>query len=465
MNIQCLKEFNLGISLGHVRSVSVCLGKELGDGMVFVYSEGEEQDPWHESFDYPKATLKMAVYTMDGLQVWKRDLGWGAINGTWYTPFVTFDLDGDGIDEIFLLNNPNENKPFSLKSRVLERIDPLTGEITGTWPWPETTVEDTMSHSYRFYIIGGYVHNTPVLVTAQGCYRDMYLQAYNPDMEKRWEIVLPYNDGGCRASHSCPVLDFDGDGIDELFWGERAISLDDGRELYCGDKGKYFGHSDLVIPFEDDATGKKYIFTCREDDERAGVPRVVTYNGCGERVWTAVEDFGHMHNGWVANFGPDHRKIAMALRYGARVFDGEKMVFKEPEHFYFDAVTGERLDPPVPFLGAEYMPVDFDGDGNHEFYTSEELSRHPGYIRDFSGKLIAYVGGRLVRSGKVIDHPGEQLMLFYPDEGKVRVWGDADAKESEYFKRKHAHPYHKRIQHFMGTGYNHKYSRVTCAMV
>lgn len=29
--------------------------------------------------------------------------------------------------------------------------------------------------------------------------------------------------------------------------------------------------------------------------------------------------------------------------------------------------------------------------------------------------------------------PAEQFMVWYPDEGKVRIWGDADAEESEIF--------------------------------
>ena len=91
MNIQCLKEFNLGIHLEHVRSVPVHLGEELGEGMVFVYSEAHDQDPWQEGFNYPKGTLKMAVYTMSGLQVWKKDLGWGAINGVWKTGTSRWD--------------------------------------------------------------------------------------------------------------------------------------------------------------------------------------------------------------------------------------------------------------------------------------------------------------------------------------------------------------------------------------
>lgn len=290
MEIKCLKEFDLGMELGQVRSVPVSLGKDMPEAVLFVYSSQGNLDPWPELFNYPKDTLKMALYTLDGVRMWKRDLGNGVIPGVWYAPFISFDLDQDGVDEIWFVNNLNPNIPFSLNARVLERIDPLTGETTGQWTWPDNTIDDTMSHSYRFFITGGYVHDKPVLVTAQGTYRDMYLQGYGEGMEKRWDIKIPYDDGGARSSHLCPVLDFNDDGVDELFWGERLISLEDGHEVFCGDKGKYLGHSDIVVPFEDIKTGKKYIYTCREDYEQEGEPRVVTYNEKGKengRLWTA----------------------------------------------------------------------------------------------------------------------------------------------------------------------------------
>ena len=91
----------------------------------------------------------MVLYTLDGVRMWKRDLGNGVIPGVWYAPFISFDLDQDGVDEIWFVNNLNPNIPFSLNARVLERIDPLTGETTGQWTWPDNTIDDTMSHSYR----------------------------------------------------------------------------------------------------------------------------------------------------------------------------------------------------------------------------------------------------------------------------------------------------------------------------
>ena len=56
-----------------------------------------------------------------------------------------------------------------------------------------------------------------------------------------------------------------------------------------------------------------------------------------------MDSIGHMHNGWIANIGPDYRKVAMAMRITRRVIDNA-IVDTEPEDFYFDAVTGEPLE-------------------------------------------------------------------------------------------------------------------------
>lgn len=460
MQLTTLKEYRLGGRLGQVRSVPVHLAGRPEDAVLFVYSAQPNIDPWPELFDFPRDTLKMALFSESGMLLWERDLGTGVIPGVWFAPFISFDLDGDGTDEIWFVNNLNPHLPFSLNSRVLERIDPHSGKTTGTWPWPDNTIDDSMSHSYRFYITGGYVHGSPVLVTAQGTYAKMYLQSHDAALQKRWDIVIG-EDGGARASHLCPVLDFNGDGVDELFWGERLISLEDGRELFCADKGRYLGHSDIVFPFVDSTTQKQYIYTCREDFEQEGEPRVVTYDNQGQRVWTAVESRGHMHNGWLANIGSDCRKVAMAMRINRVVIDNAIRDI-EPEDFYFDAVSGAPLESPLPFNGSEYMPVDFDGDNCHEFYAISGDSA--GWVRDVDGAYIAYLGGEQVRSGKLLAHGGEQMMLFYPQEGTVRIWGDACAQEVPAFTQRYEGPYHALMQHFMGTGYNHINSHVSCGM-
>ena len=137
----------------------------------------------------------------------------------------------------------------------------------------------------------------------------------------------------------------------------------------------------------------------------------------------------------------------------------------EPEDFLFDAFTGEELHDKFPFKASEFMPVDFNGDGYHEFYADESKGKNYGHVFDAKGNDLAYLGkGNTVREGKVIDRPGEQIMLYYKDEGKVRIWGDLDAKESDFAKKRYAKSYQYAMQHFMGTGYNHYHSHISCGM-
>ena len=84
---------------------------------------------------------------------------------------------------------------------------------------------------------------------------------------------------------------------------------------------------------------------------------------------------------------------------------------------------------------------------------------------DADGNVYASIGGDgIIASGKILDRPGEMVMVRYCQEGRIRIWGDADAVESEYNRRRFANPYHKRMQHFMGTGYNHINSVISCTM-
>ena len=134
----------------------------------------------------------------------------------------------------------------------------------------------------------------------------------------------------------------------------------------------------------------------------------------------------------------------------------------EPTDFYFDAVTGEVLPDPLSFKGSEYMPVDFNGDNRHEFYATS--GDNAGWVRGADGAWLGFLGGEQVRSGKLLNHDGEQMMLFYPQEGVVRIWGDADACDCPAFAARYEGPYHALMQHFMGPGYNHINSHVACGM-
>ncbi len=456
MNIQPLKEFKLGVSARHVRYVEVDLG--IDTGIVFAYSETPNVDPCGIiCYTHP---MKLALYSSGGQQIWKKELTMGTIPGVWTNPFIALDLDKDGVDEIFYVENQSD---FILEAgkTVVKRINGATGEEIGSYHFPALNNQwERLCHAYRYQLFGGYVDGEPVFVMQQGTYRDMYFQCYNSDMSLRWERMIPYGDGP-RASHFALVYDYNGDGKDEAIFGERIMSLDTGEDTVV--LGKDFGgHSDVTNVFTDPETGKRYIFCCREEGDYEGCPRVVTYDIDGNVVWKDIYsdewghyvDDAHMHLGYVFTM-PSGRKAAYAWRRRTKK--------RITEDCLYDALTGKPIDLPFKNMLSLFNPFDINGDGVSEFLFSSDRSTIPAgcaplQITDCNGNTIKYIGGKEMSVGKWFGFAGEQVMVNYPDEQVVRIWGDLDAVDSETIKKKYSNGYHKFMNKLNGNGYTYTHS-------
>ena len=487
MNISVLREFEFDVALGGVRMVEAALGKNIGKGVFFVYTqEGEGADPCHSTLAFHKHPVRMAMFGPQGQLLWSITLGMGVMPCIWTSPFIAFDMDGDGVDEIWFVNQYEARCPLNQGKFVLERIHAVTGEIMDTKPFPADNCQwERVDWAYRFMLIGGYVHGEPVLVTTQGLYSEMFLQAYNADMSLRWERNIkpfaavpqdamfqkPVGAPGSRASHEAPVLDINHDGIDEFLWGERAISFDDGQDIFCLDQERYHGHSDLIIPFIDYETGKMYVFTGRETGDYLGCPRVVTFDAAdGSVVWEDIyseswghyQDDGHIHYGWIATVEPDYRRVAFAYRRREKI--------RKAEFYLFDALTGEKLEHTFPYPLSIVKPIDINGDGYSKFLYTARNNSWIGMdggdcmqLLDRNGKLLFYAGGGLVTVGRWDGFAGEQFMTAHAAECKVRIWGDLDASENEIFKLRHAAGFHEFMNKQKGSGYN-QLGSISCAM-
>lgn len=444
IDLHNLVEHNVGTTLGQCRAAPVDLGET--QGIFLAYCEDAEIDPYVEMFFFPKHSLKLMVLAPDGTPLWKKELGPGVIPGIWFLPFFPFDLDADGVEEIWFVNNTDDEHPLTLKGRRLERLDARTGETLGRWPWPAVDGNQSTSHTFRNFILGGYVKGKPVLVTAQGTYGPMQLQAWNPDMSPRWKVEIKGNSPGARGSHMCPVVDIDSDGVDEILWGERCIELDTGKELFCADRDAYRGHSDVVQPVLDRKTNRWFLFTCRESG--AVAPRVALFDDAGRRIWGDLNE-GHMDMGWTARLGDHGEPVAMAIRIGSKSA-GQKGFFRQGvEEFLYDAITGEKRE--LPFSVFCTLPVDLNGDGIHELYRG--LAEGDGAVLDRTGKILATLGGHAAMASKFMDRPGEQILAYYPD-GTIRIWSDRNAADSESAKARYSHPFYRANQRLTATGYN-----------
>jgi len=445
--LEVLVEVALGSPIGQLRAAPVSLARGAPHAVLVTYCADFDVDPYVEMFFFPTDTLKMALFTEDGEVMWRRDLGKAVVPGGWFCPVLPFDLDGDGVDEIWFVNNLDPDHPLGVSSYRLERVDARNGETTGQWPWPSLGRGQSLSHTFRNFVVGGNVTGEPVLVTAQGTYGDMFFQAWRPGMTERWTLCIPKDAPGARGSHMCPVADPNGDGIDELMWGERCIELDTGTEVFCADRDVYRGHSDVIQPVLDRSTGRLFLYTCRESDGHVS-PRVALFDDEGTRVWGAV-DRGHVDMGWVARLGPNREHVAMAIRIGKKTCGPDGRFHQDPEEFVFDALTGEPRS--VPFSVYRTIPVDLNGDGYHELVRG--VAGGDGEVLDRNGRTLGSVGGPIALASKFMDHAGEQVLSYHPD-GTVRVWADRNAMDTDAALARYAHPFYATNQRLSSVGYN-----------
>ena len=447
IKLKVMLELTTGSPMGQLHAVPVKLGKNAPKAFLAVYCADSVVDPYVEMFFFPTDTLKLMLFTEAGKVLWKRELGRGVVPGGWFCPFYPFDLNSDGVDEIWFVNNTDDDHPLGFKNRCLERIDALTGKVMGQWPWPKPAPRQHLSHAFRNFIMGGYVKGKPVLVTAQGTYGPMKLQGWKPDMTLRWEYNIDRSKPGASGSHMCPIIDINNDGIDEILWGERCIELDTGRELFCADRDVYRQHSDVIQPVYDRSKNRWFIYTCREGAKKEP-PRVVFFDDKGKRVWSDI-DYGHMDIGWVARLGENGEHIAMAIRIGSKTA-GPKGFFRHGmEEFSYKALTGEKY--PLPFSTYKTLPVDLNGDGIHELVKKSDGEM--SLIIDRRGKVLGKFKGSVVMASKFLDHPGEQLLCYSPD-GTLRILADANAKDNADAIRRYNNPFYKASQALTASGSN-----------
>lgn len=458
MNLRPLVAFSTRQPLGQCRAVPVNLGPGAPAAFLAAFAADFDVDPYPEMFFYPTDTLKLALFTVDGRELWRRDLGRAVVPGIWFTPILALDLDDDGRDEIYFVGNNDGQHPLSHQARVLEQLSATTGRTTGQWPWPRHLERTYLSYANRNFLFAGSVRGQPVLVTAQGTYAAMHLQAWNAGMSRRWEKSIAADAPGARGSHMTPVVDWDGDGNDEFFWGERLLRCDDGSEVFCADRDTWDGHSDIVQPVHDAVTGRWSLFTCREtpvsnynapDRVRAPLaPRVCGYDDAGRRVWGDL-DAGHMDMGWIARVGPDRAPLANAVRVGAKTCGPDGRHHQEITDFFYDARTGQRRT--TGWSGYRALPVDLDGDGRHEFVRG--AASGDGALWDATGRPLGTVGGPVAMLSKFTAHAGEQLLSYHPD-GTLRLWANPDGEDNAAACARYAHPFYQANRRQTANGYN-----------
>ncbi len=238
-----------------------------GDGKLdFVIKQPNQNiDPYEKYWKPSPDTYKLEAYLQDGTFLWRHDLGWSIECGIWYSPYVVYDLDGDGKAEVAV--KTGEGDPRDQDGRVqtgsewLTLLDGMTGKPITKLAWPERELFADSSRPYNYasrnqlcvaYLDG----KTPSLIVVRGTYNVIIAVAYrlnNGSLEEtwRWDNRKEPRSYWGQGAHWTQAADVDGDGRQEIILGSAVID-DNGKSLWTTGLGHpdhcYVGDIDPHAP-------------------------------------------------------------------------------------------------------------------------------------------------------------------------------------------------------------------------
>lgn len=372
----------------HYTANDASVGDVDGDGeyeIILKWDPTNAHDNAHNGFT---GSTIFDCYKLDGTKLWRIDLGKNIRSGAHYTQFMVYDLDGDGCAEFVCKTADgsidgtqrvigdrkadwrNINGRIIAGPEYLTVFNGKTGEALQTVDYvPERGNLKDWGDSYanrsdRFLAAIAYLDGVhPSVVMCRGYYTRSVLAAFDWDgkqLKTKW--VFDSNTPGNEAyagqgNHNLRVADVDGDGCDEIIYGQMTVDHD-GSGLYS--TGMY--HGDAIHLLSDINNEKYYVWCCHENRKDGSSLRDA---GTGEVIFQfpSREDIGRC---MAADIDPTHEGVELwsPNTDGIRSFKGELISKK---HGY-EGPTKSRI--PANFS------VLWDGDLLREILDGVTISKY-----------------------------------------------------------------------------------------
>lgn len=259
-----------------------------------------------------KVTYKIEAYLHDGTFLWRNDLGDGIEPGVWYSPFIVYDLNGDGKAEIAVKTAPKDiratNGCVYDDKEWISIWDGMTGQEITKAEWPARTERlGNYNRQNRNQLGVAYLDGkTPCLIVERGTYKAMFADAYqftNGKLTKLWSWDGDEENPVVRSqgTHTMLFCDVDEDGRDEVILGPAVLD-DNGTLLWSAG----LGHPDKVYVTDIDTSrpGLEIFFAVEALHDKDGLGVCVCDAQTGELVWKIGQPTVHVGSGMVADIDP-----------------------------------------------------------------------------------------------------------------------------------------------------------------
>ena len=333
--------------------------------------------------------------------LWRINLGINIRSGAHYTPFIVYDLDGDGKAEMMVRTSdgttdskgkvigdpeadyrhkgPDKIGRILTGNEYITVFNGLTGEAMDTKPYiPERGDlrgwgDEKANRSDRMLAAVGYldgIHASAIF--CRGYYTRSVLAAWDWDgreLKARWTFDTNNSEWTSYAgqgNHNLRVADVDGDGCDEITYGSMAVDHD-GRGLY----NTGMGHGDAIhLMAFDPRSLELQVWDCHENRRDGSDFR----NARTGEVIFKVPSTSDVGRAMAADIDPTNPGVEMwsADSHGIRNIKGEIINAAkdadDPQHHNY------------LMLGGRWLPMNFgiwwDGDLLREMLDRGRVSKY-----------------------------------------------------------------------------------------
>ena len=425
-----------------------------GDGqyeIILKWDPSNARDNAHDGYTGP--TL-FDCYRLDGTLLWRINLGRNIRSGAHYTPFIVYDLDGDGKAEMMVRTSdgtrdakgniigdaladyrhkgPDRIGRILTGKEYITVFNGLTGEAMDSKPYiPERGDlkgwgDEKANRSDRMLAAVGYLDGKKAsAIFCRGYYTRSVLAAWDWDgreLKSRW--VFDTNDPqwasyAGQGNHNLRVADVDGDGCDEITYGSMAVDHN-GRGLY----NTGMGHGDAIHLMAFDPKSRELqVWDCHENRRDGSDFR----NARTGEVIFKVPSKSDVGRAMAADIDPNNPGVEMwsADSHGIRNLKGEIINAAkdadDPQHNNY------------LMLGGRWLPMNFgiwwDGDLLREMLDRGKVSKYNwenNTIDDvFTLPGIVFNNGTKSNpclSADILGDWREEVIARTPDSSELRIF-------------------------------------------